>query len=211
MLLKIRVVVYLFLVLFVFSCKDDNLSDNEQNGKKDPVKKESPVYKNDLNFGDTNGIVGIFYVPEMLALCKIDSSNRSNLGGKMELNYSSLLADIKKIGAESNGPYGQIKYNNNPENFIFECFIPIKEVPKQQPKFGKVVVLEASAVLVYNHYGSYDKLFSSYEIIRRYLKTHQMQISGPMREFYVVTPIAGIDPNNYLAKIMVPISAEKIK
>lgn len=191
-----------FLVLL--SCSNNEPAQNERTST-DSVNRVSPLYKNALEFGSTEGVVGSFYIPEMLTLCYADSAEIEKLGARLSDDFSKLSAEIDAIGAEANGPLGQIKYNNDPKNVKFECLALIKKIPAKQPAFGKIVVLEATAVLVYNYFGPYEQLHTAYTKIRTYLKDHSLESNGPMREFYITTPAKDIDPKDYLTRILVPV------
>jgi effector-binding domain-containing protein len=154
---------------------------------------------------DAKGIIGLFDVPEMLTITKMDSANLPNVAKKIATNFGIVQKDMTFIKAEMNGSAGAIYYNNDTSNFIFECVIPIKEMPKVQPKKSQVVVLEATKMLIYNYYGPYQNLFIAYAEIKSYCDQHKIEQSGPMREFYITDPVAVKDSMQWLTRIMVPV------
>lgn len=154
---------------------------------------------------DAKGIIGLFDVPEMLTITKMDSANLPNVAKKLATNFGIVQKDMAFIKAEMNGSAGAIYYNNDTSNFIFECVIPIKEMPKVQPKKSQVVVLEATKMLIYNYYGPYQNLFMAYAEIKSYCDQHKIEQSGPMREFYITDPVAVKDSMQWLTRIMVPV------
>ncbi len=201
-----------YLLILALSFALASCSNSDEAGKdrsqKDPTKKVSQLYENSLDFGSNDGVAGTFYLPEMLTLCIADSSNVKDLGTKLQDHYSRLAEEAKNIGAEINGPPGQIKYSNDPDNFKFECLIPIHKIPTKQPAFGKLVVLEAVPALAYNYVGPYEKLFEAYEKLKRYMLDHGLEANGPMREFYTPISVAKGDKEYNLTRILVPVKAQ---
>jgi effector-binding domain-containing protein len=78
-------------------------------------------------------------------------------------------------------------------------------MPKLQPKQYKIVVLEASSMLIYNFYGSYKNLFVAYDKMKRYCDKHDLLQSGPMREFYITDPEKEKDQEKWLTRVMLPV------
>lgn len=179
-------------------------------GESEVVRASDSTMKDELegsNSGNAidRGVIGMFDVPEMLALVILDSAKMQDVNAARAKNFETIEKEIQEVGAEMDGSPGSIYYSNNPNNFKFESLILIKDLPKTTPKKSKVVVLEASKMLVYNHIGSYQNLYKSYEVIRNFLTQKNLEMAGPMREFYVTTPLQSSDSTAWLTRIMVPI------
>ncbi|WP_317898474.1 GyrI-like domain-containing protein [Aurantibacillus circumpalustris] len=173
---------------------------------------DTTTFQNDLyNYPSTTGALGVFDVPEMLVLSLIDSANSKEMSTRLVKNYALLEEDLNFIHAELNGPVGMLTYNNNVNNFVFESVLFIKKMPKVQPKRSKIVILEASPMLVYNFYGSYQNLFSAYEQIKRYCNKNDLMQTGPMREFYITDPEKEKDVSKWLTRIMLPVISMRKK
>jgi len=202
-LLKISL---LFVIaVFAFSCSD---TENEKAVKQLSADSLLKVHQNDINMATMDskpGVVGVVDVGEMLTISKIDSAPMRDVSFKVAKAYSVLEEEMNAVGAVMDGMPGMITYNNDTTNFKFECVLPIKEMPKKQPKKCNIVVLEASKMLIYNYYGPYQQLFTAYDKIRNYTKENGLIQSGPMREFYLSDPTLEKDPAKWQTRIMVPV------
>lgn len=206
------------LVLFigtVFSCSQEEKKQQEPVAPAPVVEKkitDSTVFKNDLyNFDPASGPIGVYDMPEMLVLSMIDSARQKDVSAALVKDYAILEEEMNAIGAEMNGPVGMISYSNDLKNFIFEPVICIKKIPAKQPTRCKIVVLEASKVLVYNFYGPYQSLFSAYDKIKRYCEKNDLLQSGPIREFYITDPDKEPDQKKWLTRIVLPIVSMRSK
>lgn len=193
----------------VVSCTPEQ-EVKEEKKKEEPVVEakitDSTTFKNDVySYSDAVGAVGVYDVPEMLVLSLIDSADNKDLSSRMVKNYTILEEDLNEVGAEMNGPTGMLSYNNEVHNFKFESIIFIKRIPAKQPKHTKIVVLEASRMLVYNFYGSYQNLFAAYDKIKRYCDKNDLLQSGPIRELYLTDPGKEKDEQKWLTRIMLPV------
>lgn len=167
---------------------------------------DSTIFENAIDaFGKQPGAVGVFDVPEMLVLSILDSASKEKLADLLIKNYALLEQDVKETGAEMNGHLGIISYTNNPANFVFEAVLCIKRMPVKQPAHAKVVVLEASKMLVFNFYGPYQNLFAAYDKIRKYCDKNDLIQSGPIREFYITDPGKEPDPEKWLTRLFLPV------
>jgi len=155
---------------------------------------------------DKEGFTGVYDVPEMLALCVKDSAAEKDLALKYAQAFTRLENELNALGIKSSGAPGSIAYNNDPNNFVFECVYPIEKIPAKQPKDCQVVVLEASNMLIYNYYGEYAMLYKAYEKIREQMKKSKLEQVGPMREFYVTDPTREKDSTKWMTRIMVPVN-----
>lgn len=205
----IKICLLFFIVAIAFSCSD---SDNEkalQQLNADSVLKANQKNIDRAVLDSKPGVVGVIDVPEMLTISKIDSAPMRDVSFKVAKNYSVLEEEMNAVGAILDGMPGMITYNNDTTNFIFECVLPIKEMPKKEPKRCKIVVLEASNMLIYNYYGPYQKLYTAYNKIRDHIKENALEQSGPMREFYLSDPTLEKDPAKWQTRIMVPVTKAK--
>lgn len=207
----------LFTLIFVSCSQEEEIPAKKEPTRQVQTLAEKPItdttsFNNDFtSFGTGSGVVGVFDVPEMLVLSIMDSSDLKHVSDKVVKNYALLEEDMKACGAEMNGPVGQITYNNNPNNFVFENVMCIRRIPGKQPKNSKIVVLEASSMLVFNFYGSYQNLFAAYDKVKRYCDKNDLIQSGPMREFYITDPAKEKDSGKWLTRLLVPVVAMRKK
>jgi effector-binding domain-containing protein len=188
----------LIVIVLLASCSSPTMKEKEQDSKLDSlskiaVKKE---YTYQLIYGSSPGIVGVKEIPEMLALCLMDSAKLKNMSGKVEEVYGFLQKDLADLSITSSSIPGQIIYNNDSLNFKFECFQLINKAPEQQPKKSNVVILEAEQMLVYNYYGLYQNLPKAYLEVLSYVKKNKLKQVGPFREYYVTDPTKEPDAKN---------------
>lgn len=203
-----KFILFAVVISITFSCGGSDDFAAEEKRKADSLQKARD--KNDFSkIGNNEGVVGVFDVPEMLTICKLDSAPMKDVSFKVAKAYSVLEEEMNAIKAELDGMPGMLTYNNDTTNFIFECVLPIKAMPKQQPKTTKIIVLEACPMLIYNFYGPYKQLFTAYNKIRKYLADNNLVQNGPMREFYLSDPTIEGDPAKWQTRIMVPVTKTK--
>lgn len=200
--------VYFFALVFLLlqnACGPSQAIESEKSSTSDSIVNIESKDSDSTNVIQ-HGVMGIFDVPEMLALVILDSAKMQAVNATRAKNFEAIEREMQEVGAQMDGSPGSIYYSNNPDNFKFESLILIKELPKTAPKKSKVVVLEANKMLVYNHIGSYQNLYKSYNDIRNFLAEKKLEMAGPMREFYVTTPLQSSDSTAWLTRIMVPIN-----
>lgn len=208
-----------FLSILFFSCspeKDNTLEAEESSKAKTVLSAEDSVsirelarFNRSANAPDAIGIIGVFNIPEMLALVIMDSARMTKVAEKRAQAFANIESDVAYTGAITEGSPGSIYYNNDPKNFKFECLVLIRDFPAKNPLKSKVVVLEASPMLVLNHKGPYSRLSDSYQSMKQYCDSMKLEQSGPMREFYLVSPIQSNDSSSWLTRIMLPVSPIK--
>jgi effector-binding domain-containing protein len=198
-----------FLGCFILvSCGTDEPIIEKEKAKPDSsytVEAKHLAVKDLKDLTDGKGILGIFFVPEMLIVSKMDSTNLYHVAEKMADGFVTVNKDIARMKAKINGSPGVIYYNNDSANFIFECVVPIEQMPKVEPKNSKIVVLEEGNMLVYNYYGHPDGLYDVYGEINNYCKENKLEHVGPMREFYVTDGSTEPDKNKWLTRIILPV------
>jgi effector-binding domain-containing protein len=200
----------LIVSMIVFSCNNKNDFNAAEKTKKDTLLQQPKLKILDFNTINNNpGIIGVYFVPEMLTLCKTDSAPMRKVSSRISKAFEILEKDLNLTKAISNGMPGMLTYNNDTSNFIFECVLPIKEIPKKQPTQSKIVILEATPMLIFNFYGPYQHLFSAYDKIRKYLTEAKLVQTGPMREFYLTDPSIEKDEAKWQTRIMVPVVQAK--
>lgn len=198
------------LTIITIACGEDTFnSDKDIKRKADSLLKAQSTSLNMAILDSKPGIIGILNVPEMLTISKIDSAPTQDVSFKVAKAYSVLEEEMNAVGATLDGMPGMITYNNDTTNFKFECILPIKEMPKKEPKFCNIVVLEASPMLIYNYFGPYQQLYTAYNKIRDYNKANGLEQSGPMREFYLTDPTIEKNPGKWQTRIMVPVKKVK--
>lgn len=194
----------LFVLFLMPACGEKDADAEENNGI---VAEKKISYNNDLSHYPTGaGLAGLFDVPEMLSISIMDSAAMHDVAEKVKRNYGLLAKDIEAVGAQPDGPPLQISYNNDPENFKFECLLLIKEMPAKTPEHSKIVVLEASKMLLYNYYGPYQDLFNAYAEIGAAIDSLKLEQTGAVREFYVTEPALETDEKKWLTRVFVPVS-----
>lgn len=203
---KIFVNLSLLFVLAFWSCDNDKPEVQVQQVPMTPITDTTSFSNNLTVYNAKSGVVGVFNVPEMLVLSIMDSAALGKVASRMGRDFDLIQEDIAYLEAEVNGPAGTINYNNKPENFKFETVVCIKRIPSRQPKRAKIVVLEASPMLIFNFYGSQQNLFSAYDKIKTYCEENKLLASGPMREFYLTDSSQEKDPQKWLTRIMLPVA-----
>ncbi len=192
-------------VLVLFGCKNTSDSTDNKTAVSDSLitNSTSPTVSAD---NDNPGIAGIIELPEMLTLAVKDSAPQQDIGFKIGKAYSAIEGDMQELNISNNGmPAGSLYYNSDPKNFVFECVIPINQMPSKQPRNSSVVVLEATRAILYNYYGPYDKMAEAYAEIKTYMEQNKLEATGPFREFYITDATAEKDPNKWLSKIYIPV------
>ena len=150
--------------------------------------------------------MGVYKVPEMLVMSVLDSVEADKVSLKVAESYSVLGNELAEIAAETTGYPGQIMYNNDPNNFRFECFIPIKKLPVLQPKRSHILTLESANMLLYNYYGPYNELYLGYDKIRTYMRENKWEQNGVTREYYITDPTVEQNQSKWLTRVMVPVT-----
>ncbi len=199
------------LILFVgvigglFSCGNSNESQLLEKPALDSAKTTKGFIVDLSKVSNEPGFIGVLNIGEMLTICKMDSAPMKDVSFKVAKAFSVLEEEMNAISASLNGYPGMITYTNDTSNFVFECVLPIKELPNKQPKVCKIVVLEAAEMLIFNYYGPYKNLFSAYKKIREYSTANRLKQIGPMREFYLTDPTVEADPAKWQTRILVPV------
>jgi hypothetical protein len=200
--------------LLLFSCGDRS----EQSASGAKANSDTSLagidtadldFDNDISkYSNVAGIAGVYNVKPMLALCRMDSASLDTLAQRVSYTYGVLTREAERLRSEVLYA-GQLSYNNDPENFKFECVYLIKNVPGRRSDSAKAVLLEPASMLMFNHYGTYGSLYQSYEKIRNYCKESNLSVAGAMREFYITDPVTERDTSRWLTKIMVPVAQKK--
>lgn len=205
----IKFILFAAVTAITFSCGSSDSEAEVKQPNTDSISKTNQELIKLATIDSKPGVVGVFDIPEMLTICKMDSAPMKDVSFKVAKAYSVLEEEMNAIKAEIDGMPGMLTYNNDTTNFIFECVLPIKALPKQEPKTTKIVVLEACPMLIYNFYGPYKQLFTAYNAIRKYLADNKLTQNGPMREFYLSDPTVEKDPAKWQTRIMVPVTKSK--
>ncbi len=205
-----------FVLLNAFmACTSSSEQKTKDSSSTDSLISERVLSKQDAHFDSIanqaaqSGILGVFDVPEMLSMVIMDSAKMEEVALKRGNHYATIETEMNLIGAEMEGSPGSIYYNNDPKNFKFESVMLIKDMPKVSPTKSKIVVLEATKMLICNYFGPYEDLHKSYEEMSEYCKRHHLQQSGPMREFFIVNPTLTPDSRLWLTRIMLPVMEKK--
>lgn len=202
------------VILLLAACSSDQAGkpvelDNELPFAERKITDTSTFTNNVTDFDDASGAIGVLNVPEMLVLSIMDSAASKDVSATMVKNYALLEEELLATGSEMNGAPGMITYNNDVTNFKFENVLCIKRMPSVQPKKCRIVVLEATKMLVYNFYGPYQNLFAAYDRIKVYCKQYNLVQTGPLREFYITDPEKERDRLKWLTRIMIPVATVK--
>ncbi|MEW6773694.1 MAG: GyrI-like domain-containing protein [Bacteroidota bacterium] len=196
----------LFLINFIYSAiLLMLLSCNTSKEEKEIIKNSND--KNisaQLKSSDTC-FKGIMMIEEQPVFCILDSTTPDKASFVMQRNYEKILKDAEYTEASVADQPGCIFYHSSPEKIVFETFMFLKSKPKRNPKYAKPVILEKTLALLYDHYGSFNRIHQSYDKIKEILKENRYKQIGPAREVYVV----GEDTNRWRTRIIVPIIQEK--
>jgi effector-binding domain-containing protein/predicted small secreted protein len=174
---------------------------NQPSGQGSDEKSE--LLSDSLLRKQKNGYQGIFNVPEMLCMSRMDSGSIKDLPQKIADNFKILEQELITTDTEHDGAAGKISYNNDTNNFVFESLVLIKKIPVKQPVKTKIVVLEAAQMLIYDYYGPYEDLYQAYNTIRKIIELERCTQVGPMREFYLSQVVENSSDKH--TRIMVPV------
>ncbi len=196
---------FALLVPFAFwACEGPGDVTTEEQSRQDSLKAANAKIG-----GDVKGIAGLFDVPEMLGLCVRDSAKGEDIPKTLVKCFSKLEQERINTDAQLEGIQGIIYYNNNPDNFRFDCLLLIKKIPAKKPEHAQIVALNAGTMLIYNYYGPYEYTYRAYDEIKAYCAEHKLAQSGPMREFYPSSQSLEKDPNKLFTRIMLPVAVSK--
>lgn len=174
--------------------------------EKEANKKAYPAFDEATSRNTDPGVVGVFRVPTLLIITLVDSAAMPDVANKVAQCYTTIGEDLQKTGATVNGAFGQIIYNNDSANFKFACFAPIRSVPAADPAHCKFATMNPADMLVYNFYGPYQLLYTAYDDMRDYIKSHNLTQTGELREFYITDPTLETDSKKWLTRVMVPVA-----
>lgn len=196
----------LFLINFIYSViLVIVLSCNSSQEKNEIIKNlNDKNISSQLKSSDTC-FKGIMMIEEQPVFCILDSTTPDKASSVMQSNYEKILKDAEYAEANVADQPGCIFYHSSPEKIVFETFMFLKSKPKRNPKYAKPVILEKTLALLYDHYGSFNRIHQSYEKIKWILKENKYKQIGPAREVYVI----GEDTNHWRTRIIVPVIQEK--
>ena len=197
---------HLLYNLFTLIVVTFNLLSCSQPIKEETKKTEYPEFDESTSANINQGIVGVYKIPTLLIIAIQDSAPMLDVSKKVAQCYRFIDEDIKNTGAEVNGAFGQIIYNNDSSNFKFSCFAPIKSEPDKDPVKCQFATLNSANMLVYNYYGNYQNLYLAYDDMRKYMKANGFEQIGELREFYISDPVTETDYKNWLTRVMVPVA-----
>jgi len=191
--------------LLFFNCKDSSKSASvkQETEQQNQINANAPAYETVVQ--GKKGILGVYNVPEMLSLCKVDSTKMENLSTKITQNFSILEKDLLLTNSEVDKSQGIIYYVSKPGNLKFECFLLIKKIPTKNPYNSQIVVLEAATMVIYDYYGRDKDTYKAYEEIKVYCKNNQLEQSGPMRELYPISANEEKNQSAWFTRIMLPV------
>ena len=197
----------IFLLFVLSSChrKDDSVASPTVSRVDAPqIKKVKAGNYSAISEG-REGMLGLFDVPEMISICKLDSAAPEDVSNHIKTNFELLEKELIKTRAEVDKSQGMIYYVSAPGNLKFECFILLKKIPQIAPKNAQIVVLEASNMLIFDCFGSAEEIQSAYEEIKLYCNKNNLVQNGPMRELYPVNSADSESSASWYTRIMVPV------
>lgn len=195
-----KIIICSALITFITSC-----GNKKQTEENKTTNDSATIETNMKNETEKEGIVGVMDVGELLTLAVKDSAKGEDVGFKIARAYGIIEADLNKLNVEVNGSEGILLYSNTPENFVFECVIPINKMPEVKPKKANIVILEATKAIVYNHYGAYNNMHKAYDKLKEYINENKLTQTGPTREFYITDSQTERDSSKWLSKIYIPV------
>lgn len=134
-----------------------------------------------------------------------DSASGAAISAKFGEMYGKIGACMKSNNMEFAGPVGAFYYKNTQDIMVFEAAVAVSQPPAKPCKGIEIKKVPAQKVVVYDYYGSYDKMFGSYEKIYAYMKDNGMEPVLPSFEEYITDPMMEKDTTKWLTKIYVPI------
>ncbi len=196
-----RKILIIISVCIAVSCS--NNSGTEKDTTANSVAT-TPIKNEDVN-NDAEGVQGIINVPEILTLSIRDTATMQNISERMGNAYTNIQEDLTELKLDVAGSPGALYYTNDPQHFLFECVIPIAKTPNGKPKRSELITLEPIRAVLFNYYGSYEKLFTAYEKLKNYLNENKLIQNGAAREFYITDIALEKDTTKWLTKIYIPL------
>lgn len=194
--MKHKLFVCVLAFLLITSCKNDvQRTERSETHTQNTDTLSKSIINNDTNYK------GITFIKEQLVISILDSASSIDASQKMKENYDKLLVDVEQIDAKIADQPGCIFYSTSPEKIVFETFMFLKSPPKKTPKHSKLVVLERTQALLYDHYGTFNTIHQSYTSIKKILDEMGYEQAGPTREVYILNE----DTAKWRTRIIVPV------
>ncbi len=188
------------LIFSIISCEHD--SSKKENISLNQKQEKSIVVKDATSNSIDTNYKGTMFIKEQMAICILDSASSQEAPKKMQDNYNKILEDVKQINAEVVDYPGCIFYSSSPEKIVFETFMFLKTAPKKKPKHSKLVILESTQGLLYDHYGTFNNIHKSYANIEKIMKKQGYKQIGPAREIYILNE----DTLKWRTRVIIPIA-----
>ncbi len=118
--------------------------------------------------------------------------------------YGELMAFIQANRLKQAGPVLAIYHSYSPDKVDMEPAIPVDRIEKPTGKI-KIGELRGDEVVVGYHYGSYETLATSHQILDEWITKSNKNISGACWEVYITDPATEPDTNKWLTKIYYPV------
>lgn len=193
---------FIYSFLLIISCTSKE-SDMTEVARNDSLKSNDTLLMRNIAVADTN-YKGIMLVPEQLALCLLDSAGPRESSQKMQENYNKIMQDVEYLQVSVADQPGCIFYSVSPDKIVFETFMLLKSKPKKNAVYSKLVILESTLGLLYDHYGTFNTIHNSYRNIEQIMRVNGLKQSGPAREIYVLND----DTSKWRTRIIVPVVRE---
>ena len=154
---------------------------------------------------EPEGIVGVVDMPEMNVISIKDNANDQSISIKIGRDLGMLQEVMKKENMNFAGSTMCVYSVNEPNKYVFEATIPVDKALVGTYENITGAQWPVTKCLLYNYYGSYDKMQGVYKKIQEHLKSNNLVQVGMIREVYVTDPVTVSDASQILTKIYVPI------
>lgn len=143
-------------------------------------------------------------IPPQTIISIRESCKPAEISQKLGTIYREIMAFIQANGLKQAGPVLSIYHSYTPDKVDMEPAIPVDRIAKPTGKI-KIGELRGNDVVVGYHYGSYESVGASYQILDEWIKKNNKNISGPSWEVYLTDPTTEPDTNKWLTKIYYPV------
>ncbi|MBE5869569.1 MAG: MerR family transcriptional regulator [Lachnospiraceae bacterium] len=123
--------------------------------------------------------------------------------------WAELLELVRKEKAQAAGAISIVYHNQPLEQFYatvcdYETCMPVKAVPTEHAQYYRHQDAYLAATTF--HIGPYDSLIHSYMTLMRWVSENGYKVCGDMQDVFIISPIDTNNPEEYVTKIIAPIS-----
>lgn len=145
---------------------------------------------------DTPQIMPVEAVPT--AVVRFTEVNITDLTAHYDAVFSSLIPTLSKRGIAFAGPPIALYPKVPAEEVTVELGMPLVEPLAAEIPIGEMTIIPSQLpggdIGVYSHFGGYDTLSQSYDLLAAQINGSGLQAHAPIWEMYVTQPTPGCDP-----------------